>query len=287
MTEVTKEQLELVANELNTLLGGEIQDLEAGEQIIPTTGTKEETMHLIHEAVDILEPSDTLTDDLCEIVEKTSMGDAVFLSNREDIGKDISIRELFVARTKIALDMGKSEPEPEPLPKKAKKPRKKKPVEEPEPEPEKEELDTIEEHTASEIKLTGPDIIKDADIAKEESIDLSEVEPDKLPEKKKTLADMKIEDLVEVLREEIVPIKRTKNTWERGKSPYSIALELACKHLDTTHDELCALFVKKTGMKLDKTTSPGIRTGRSLVIKVVGLLRAEGHMPKKSTRKAK
>lgn len=275
MTEVTKEQLELVANELNALLGGEIQDLEAGEQIIPTTGTKEETMHLIHEAVDILEPSDTLTDDLCEIVEKTSMGDAVFLSNREDIGMDISIRELFVARTKIALDMGKSEPEPEPLPKKVKKPRKKKPVEEPEPEPEPEkEEPPVEEKPPVEEQ-------------KEESVDLSEVEPDKLPEKKKTLADMEIEELVEVLREEIIPIKRTKNTWERGKSPYSIALELACKHLDTTHEELCALFVKKTGMKLDKTTSPGIRTGRSLVIKVVGLLRAEGHMPKKSTRKAK
>ena len=275
MTEVTKEQLELVANELNALLGGEIQDLEAGEQIIPTTGTKEETMHLIHEAVDILEPSDTLTDDLCEIVEKTSMGDAVFLSNREDIGMDISIRELFGARTKIALDMGKSEPEPEPLPKKVKKPRKKKPVEEPEPEPEPEkEEPPVEEKPPVEEQ-------------KEESVDLSEVEPDKLPEKKKTLADMEIEELVEVLREEIIPIKRTKNTWERGKSPYSIALELACKHLDTTHEELCALFVKKTGMKLDKTTSPGIRTGRSLVIKVVGLLRAEGHMPKKSTRKAK
>jgi len=282
MTKVTTEQLELVANELNELLDGEVQNLKADEQIVPTTGEEEEILLKIHEAVDILAPTDKLTDDLCEIVESTSLGDAIFSSNREDIDEDISIRALFVTRTKIALDMGEPVPEPEkePEPKKVKKPRKKKPVkeeppveekpeeepeEEPEPEPEPEpEEPPVEEESTEEVPV-----------------------PDPVPETKNTLADLDVDALVQKLLKEGVQIRRKQTNWERGKSPYSIALELACQNPDTTLAHLRELFVAKTGMVLDKTTTPGIRTAHSLVTKVIGYLRDAGNMPKKSTRKAK
>jgi hypothetical protein len=218
MTEFTTEQLELVASELNTLLSGEVQDLPEDEQIIPAKGERDEILRLIHEAVDVLMPSDKLTDDLCEIVEKTTLGDAVFEIKREDFTGEISIRELFVKRTGIDLEMPeKEEPEPEPK-----------------PEPELEPEEVQEEETAEPEPEPEPEKLMSKEVLIPEKVESLQggaaVEEVLMPEKKKTLADLDINTLVKKLREEGVQVKRKSKKWERGKSPYSIALELACMH---------------------------------------------------------
>jgi hypothetical protein len=279
MTKVTTAQLELVANELNDLLSGEItgDGIIEGEPLVPSTGDPDEVMRKIHEAVDVLVPSDKLTDDLCEIIEKTSLGDAEFDIEREDLPDRISIRELFVTRTLIELEMPeKDEPEPEP---------------EDEPEPDVEEDPSAEEEPPVEnaIDTTMAErAARKINLKLEESTEEVPVpEPEKRSKQKETLADYDLNTLVKKLREEGVQVKRKSSNWERGKSPYSIALELACRNLDCTLPELKKIFVKHTGMKLDKITAPGVRTAHSLSAKVIRYLREEGHMPKKATRKTK
>jgi len=255
MTEVTKAQLIYVADELNALLFNPPE--------IPVDGEDEEIVQKIHEAVDVLLPSDSLTDDLIDIISKTSLGAEVHYSKKKDMDRDISISDLFSERTNIPLE----EPEPESG-----------------SEPEQEEEEVPEE-------VPVPEAVPE-DEEKFGPVDLEDEEPDKLTkdvvdELEKnghtaTPPQMDYKELAKQLRIQGVVLQREKTKWEKGKSPYSIALEIVCIDPDMSLLELNDKFSKQTGLPLDKTTRPGIRVAMSLMRKVVGYLRDNGHMLKKT-----
>ena len=258
MTEVTKEQLIYVADELNTLLFNPPE--------IPSGGDDEEIIQKIHEAVDILIPADTLSAELIDIITKTSLGTVVLFSKRTDMERDISIVELFSERTEFPLVM-----------------------EEPEQEEEEEEEEEPEEEVPEEVPV--PETAPEEEFG---AVDLEDEQPDKLTkdvvdELEKnghtTTPPIDYKELAIQLREQGVVFQREKTKWEKGKSPYSIALEIACTNPDMGLAELNAKFVDQTGLPLDKTTRPGINTAMSILRKVVGHLRENGHIVAKTSIK--
>ena len=246
MKEATNEQLILVANELNALL------FDPGKPEIPLDDP-ETALVKIFESIDILEPTDTMTDDLIEIIDQTSLGQYVDSSKNTD--GDITIRDLFIARTKIPLEPLEEEQPPE---------------EEKAPEEEPEEEAPVQDEIPEEQK------------------DEPEQEEEPEPEKEKPAEPpqgINYEAIAEELKKRDLVRKRAKSRWEKGQSPYSISMRLTCTNPDMSLIELQELFTKETGLEIESDMRQGIRTAYSIVRSIVKNLRDNGLMTKKAAKR--
>lgn len=300
MKKVTEKQLRLVIDELNALL------FDPKKPQIPTEGGMEEIAEIIHQAVDILEPGDPLSDDLIGIIDQTSLGTMVFTTKAQTDEEDnitkepeeISMRDLFKERTNIPLS----------------------PIEEPKSEQDENPEENIEQEESTATEAEGSQdngLEEDSDGPRPEIKDEPEPEPKPKkptpkPKKEKLIPEPKKEKLTPVPRKEKLapaPVvekqseqpafeidyikiadelrrqdlvrKRSRSKWERGKSPYSISIRLACKNPDIELTELKELVVEETGLEFTKEIDQNVRTALSSVRSVVRYLRENGLMPEK------
>ena len=246
-TDIKKPQLASLSKELSDMM-------DITKPPLKTTGTVDIILAEVVEAGTLLEKGDYLSDEAISILDQLGMRDFIVAASIEMPGN--------------VEDFPPEEPE-----------------EIPEEEPVDEEAKVEYIHETPDMEPNDLDIDEEEPEPEDAVIEGAEV-IEEIP-RKGSVADINVDDLVEMLVEKGVRMRKSKARRDLSTpSSYKASFDIMCKYPDHTFKEICDMVLKETVIdSIDDDTRPGIRTAYSLVRKVVRILRENGNMPEQKIRK--